>query len=159
MRSGRGRRKPRRQWHDEAAGTDMNAPTVSIILPTFNRLHYLRPAVDSVFAQSFTDWELIIADDGSDEATRAYLGDLAVRPGVRVLWLKHHGTPAPVRNAALREARGEYIAFLDSDDVWMPAKLARQIESLRRRPARQWAYTAFTIVDGAGGPRAGAQGR
>src|SRR5262245_51777211 len=69
------------------------APTVSIILPTFNRLKYLRRAVDSVFAQSFADWELIVADDGSDEATRAFLGAIALVPRVRVLWLSHKGTP------------------------------------------------------------------
>jgi glycosyltransferase involved in cell wall biosynthesis len=129
------------------------APTVSIILPVFNRLKYLRRAVDSVFAQSFADWELIVADDGSDENTRAFLGAIALVPRVRVLWLAHRGTPAPVRNAALHEARGEYVAFLDSDDLWAPAKLEAQIGSLRARSTRQWAYTGFTIIDGAGEPR------
>jgi len=60
---------------------------VSVILPTFNRLHYLKPAIDSVSAQTHTDWELIIADDSSAEDTRAYLRDLALRPRVRVPWL------------------------------------------------------------------------
>src|ERR1700732_1465702 len=105
----------------------MTAPVVSIILPTFNRLKYLRPAIDSVFAQTLADWELLIADDGSDEETRAYLEHLGGLPRVKLIWLAHSGNPSAVRNAALREARGDYIAFLDSDDVWLPSKLERQV--------------------------------
>jgi GT2 family glycosyltransferase len=131
----------------------MQAPTVSIVLPTFNRLKYLRPAVDSVLVQSFTDWELIIADDGSDEETRAYLSTVATLDRVKMLWLAHTGWPAVVRNAALREARGEFVAFLDSDDVWLPSKLEMQVRSLRRHSARKWACTGFTLVDAAGSPR------
>lgn len=133
----------------------MKAPAVSIILPTFNRLKYLRPAIDSALSQSFADWELIIADDGSDEDTRAFLGTLTVLPRVKVLWLSHTGRPAIVRNAALREAQGEYVAFLDSDDLWLPSKLEMQIRSLRCRGARQWAYAGFTLIDAAGNPRPG----
>lgn len=136
----------------------MNAPTVSIIVPTFNRLKYLRPALDSVLNQSFADWELIIADDGSDEETRDFLSPLTILPRVKVLWLSHTGRPSAVRNAALREAQGEFVAFLDSDDLWLPSKLELQIRSLRCRRARQWAYTGFTLVDGAGDPRPGGYG-
>lgn len=131
----------------------MNAPTVSIILPTFNRLKYLRLAVDSVLAQSFADWELIIADDGSDGETRSFLTTVATAPRVKMLWLPHTGRPSTVRNAALREATGEYVAFLDSDDLWLPSKLEVQIRSLRCHGTRQWAYAGFTIVDGSGAPR------
>ena len=131
----------------------MKAPTVSIILPTFNRLKYLRPAVDSVLAQSFADWELIIADDGSDGETRSFLTTLATLPRVKVLWLQHTGRPSAVRNAALREALGEYVAFLDSDDLWLPSKLEVQIRSLRCHSTRKWAYAGFTIVDASGAPR------
>ncbi len=83
----------------------MTTPTVSIILPTFNRLQYLRAAVDSVFGQTFEDWELVIADDGSDSETQAYLRDVARGPRVRLLSLPHSGNPPAVRNIALREAR------------------------------------------------------
>jgi glycosyltransferase involved in cell wall biosynthesis len=92
------------------------APFVSVVLPTFNRLGFLRQAVDCVFAQTFTDWELIIADDGSDEITRRYLCSLECNTSVSVLLLAHSGCPAKVRNAALRAARGTYVAFLDSYD-------------------------------------------
>ena len=129
----------------------MTKPIISIIMPTFNRLQYLRPAVDSVFAQTFTDWELIIADDGSGDETRAYLQGLD-DPRVTVLWLTHTGKPSVVSNIALREARGEFVAFLDSDDLWLPEKLQAQFESLRKRPERRWSYTKFAVVDGSGRP-------
>ena len=125
-------------------------PLVSVVVPTFNRLHFLRPTIASVFAQTFQDWELVIADDGSAEETRAYLHRLASEPRVKIVWLEHTGIPAIVRNAALRAAQAEYIAFLDSDDLWVPEKLARQLEVLRARPSCQWSYTAFAQVDASG---------
>jgi glycosyltransferase involved in cell wall biosynthesis len=129
----------------------VSTPVVSVILPTFNRLRYLRPAVESVFAQSLADWELIVADDGSDGETRTYLETLEREARVTVLWLVHSGNPAAVRNAALRRARGQYLAFLDSDDEWLPRKLERQVESLRRS-GRRWSYTGYAIVDASGEP-------
>src|SRR5580692_11674261 len=125
---------------------------VSIILPTFNRLEYLRPAIESVFIQSFQDWELIIADDGSSMDTRRYLGNLEDDPRVKVIWLPHTGKPSVVSNVALREARGEYVAFLDSDDLWLPRKLEVQLESLLTHPERGWSYRKFAVVDGSGHP-------
>jgi glycosyltransferase involved in cell wall biosynthesis len=129
-----------------------SAPTVSVILPTFNRLRFLRPALESVYAQTFTDWEVVIADDGSDPETRQYLRSQAIDPRVRVVWLPHSGNPAAVRNAALREARGEYVAFLDSDDVWLSAKLELQVSALRDSPETQWSYTQFNQIDSVGEP-------
>jgi glycosyltransferase involved in cell wall biosynthesis len=126
-------------------------PAVSIILPTYNRLDYLPAAIASVFAQSFAQWELIIADDGSSADTRQYLRSLD-DPRVKVIWLPHTGRPSVVSNAALREARGVYVAFLDSDDLWLPRKLEIQIASLCRHPERGWSYTRFALVDGSGGP-------
>jgi glycosyltransferase involved in cell wall biosynthesis len=126
------------------------SPVVSVILPTFNRLTFLMPAVESLFAQTFAPWELIIADDGSDADTRTYLQALEDPPRIRVIWSAHTGKPSVVRNAALREARGEYVAFLDSDDLWLSAKLETQISSLRRQPGRKWSYTGFALVDAAG---------
>jgi glycosyltransferase involved in cell wall biosynthesis len=134
--------------HAGLAGS--RAPTVSVILATFNRLHYLRSTIASVFAQSFQDWELIIADDGSGEETRAYLQTLADLPRVRLIWLPHTGKPAVARNAALRAAQGEYLAFVDSDDLWLSQKLEIQIASLRRRAACGWSQTAFVLIDAGG---------
>lgn len=125
------------------------APAVSIILPTYNRLHFLRAAVASVFAQTFADWELIVADDGSDENTLAYLGRLA-DPRVRLIRLSHTGNPPAVRNAALRVARGRYVAFLDSDDLWLPRKLEVHLARLCARGDCRWNYSALVRIDAKG---------
>jgi glycosyltransferase involved in cell wall biosynthesis len=122
-------------------------PTVSVIVPTFNRLEYLRTAIDSIFNQTYSDWELLIADDGSAEATREYLRELSGLPKVRVIWMSHTGIPAAVRNAALREAGGKYVAFLDSDDLWDSRKLEAQVAVMQTHGLCQWSYTAFTNVD------------
>jgi glycosyltransferase involved in cell wall biosynthesis len=121
-------------------------PSVSIIIPAFNRSQFLRLAVESAFAQSFTDWEMIVADDGSNHETREYLRSIA-GPKVRVLWLSHTGNPSAVRNAAAAAASGRYLAFLDSDDEWAPEKLHKQIAALRARPDSRWSYTACRHID------------
>ena len=121
-------------------------PSVSIILPTFNRTKFLRPAVESVFAQTYRDWEIIIADDGSGEETTAYLdGMMASR--VRVLRLPHSGNPSKVRNSAIKAACGRYLAFLDSDDIWASSKLERQISALTDHPQSRWSYSLCNHID------------
>jgi glycosyltransferase involved in cell wall biosynthesis len=122
-------------------------PTVSVILPSFDRLQFLRPTIESVFAQTFSDWELIIADDGSSEPTRAYLRALASDARVTLAPLPHTGKPAAVRNVGVHMARGRYLAFIDSDDLWRPTKLEQQIAALRERPHCRWSYTAYRRVD------------
>jgi glycosyltransferase involved in cell wall biosynthesis len=119
---------------------------ISIVLATFDRLAPLRDTVASVFAQTFRDFELVVADDGSGEPTRAFLRSLESDPRVRILWREHCGSPALVRNAALSVSTGEFVAFLDSDDTWHPDKLAQQVAALEARPDAQWSYTAFTRV-------------
>jgi glycosyltransferase involved in cell wall biosynthesis len=134
--------------------SSIQQPLVSIILPTFGRVNYLRATVASVYRQTLQDWELIIADDGSDEQTKAYLRTFRDDCRIKLVWLAHTGVPGIVRNAALREARGEYVAFLDSDDLWLPEKLARQVETLRSRPTCGWSYTAISHIDGSDQPLA-----
>jgi GT2 family glycosyltransferase len=125
-------------------------PAVSIVLPTCDRLHYLRPAIASVLGQTCADWELLIADDGSGEETIRYLRTIE-DPRVGLIRLEHTGNPAAVRNAALARARGRYIAFLDSDDAWVPCKLQAQLAAMRSGGERRWSYTAITRIgaDGA----------
>ena len=125
-------------------------PRVSVILACYDRLPFLRYAVESVRAQTLTDWELIIADDGSGEAVQSYLRELQRDARIRVLGLPHSGNPAAVRNTALREATGEYIAFIDSDDVWLPRKLELQVASLQKHGQCAWGYTAYDYIDARG---------
>ncbi len=127
----------------------MNAQ-VTVVMPTCNRPEYLEATIASVRAQIYRDWELVIADDGSEGAARRILEEASRRDRTRVLWLDHAGNPARARNAGIRAARGRYVAFIDSDDLWEPSKLERQLAQLNRNPARRWCYTAFTRVDAAG---------
>jgi glycosyltransferase involved in cell wall biosynthesis len=126
-------------------------PTVSIILPTFNRLKFLQLTIESVFAQTYTDWEMVIADDGSTGETRAYLRSISTRR-VRTIWLPHSGNPSQVRNVAIGVAGGRYLAFLDSDDIWAPSKLERQIKALDGRATCRWSYTNCDLIDEHGRP-------
>ncbi|HXB23982.1 MAG TPA: SxtJ family membrane protein [Gemmatimonadaceae bacterium] len=129
----------------------MSDPRVSIILPVYDRLNCLRVAIASALRQTHTDWELIIADDGSSDETRSYLRTLD-DPRITVLWLPHSGVPAIVRNTAIRRARGRYLAFLDSDDSWAPTKLATQLEVLEASAGCRWSYTALALVGPDGQP-------
>jgi glycosyltransferase involved in cell wall biosynthesis len=128
-------------------------PTVTIVMPAFNHLEYLRAAVASVYAQSFDDWELIVVDDGSNEQTRRFLAK-PEDARMSVLFSSHTGRPAVVRNRGIARARGRYIAFLDSDDQWAADKLRRQLALMASTPARRWSYTAVRRID-AGGHAAG----
>jgi len=106
-------------------------PQVSVIIPTYNRAWCLREAVDSVLGQEFNGVELIVVDDGSSDETPQML--LACGSALRTLRQENRGVSA-ARNAGIAAARGELIAFLDSDDIWLPGKLARQVEFFRRHP-------------------------
>lgn len=131
------------------AAASADAPTVSIVLPTFDREPLLREAVASVLAQTFGDWELIVADDGSTDGTRAYL-DALRDPRVRPLFLEHRGHLTRVRSAALRVARAPWVAFLDSDDLWLPDKLALQLHRVAEQPQCRWSYTGYRLIGAAG---------
>ena len=112
-----------------------STPLVSVVIPTYNRASLVREAVASVLAQSYRPLELIVVDDGSTDAT----GDsLALRPEVRVLRQPHTGMPGQARNAGVRLARGEYLAFLDSDDLWLPHKLERQVAAATAAGGAIW---------------------
>ncbi|MGH8214750.1 MAG: glycosyltransferase family 2 protein [Rhodanobacteraceae bacterium] len=124
----------------------MRTPEVSIILPTWNRLPLLRKAVASVLAQTYRDFELIVADDGSTDGTRNYLEAIA-DPRVRPIWLEHRGDLTSARSAGLRHVHGEWVAFLDSDDLWLPEKLALQRQRLAENPSCRWSYTGYLLVD------------
>jgi glycosyltransferase involved in cell wall biosynthesis len=107
------------------------SPRVSVIIPTFNRAWCLREAIDSVLAQDFTDFELIVVDDGSTDGTGALLSGFSGR--LTVLSQPNRGVSA-ARNAGIAAARAGLIAFLDSDDLWLPRKLTTQVGWFRQRP-------------------------
>ncbi|MGA8180447.1 MAG: glycosyltransferase [Desulfobacterales bacterium] len=107
------------------------APRVSVIIPTYNRARIIEEAVDSVLAQDYKDFELIIVDDGSQDNTSEVLA--AYGNGASILFQKNKGVSA-ARNRGISEASGKLIAFLDSDDLWLPQKLSAQVEFFDQRP-------------------------
>lgn len=124
-------------------------PKVSVTVPTYNRLPHLREAVASVVAQTYPNWELIVVDDGSEDGTQEWIAGLD-DPRIRLLALPHSGNLGHVRNRGIAEARGELVAFLDSDDAFEPRKLEAQVAALTARPECGWSYTALTRVDRTG---------
>jgi len=100
---------------------------ITVILPTFNRLDFLESTLGSVFGQTHRGFHIVVVDDGSTDGTEAYVQKLNNQTNLRYLRIPHCGMPGKVRNAGARLATGEYLAFLDSDDLWKPEKLARQV--------------------------------
>ncbi len=129
---------------------------VSVIMPAYNVAPYIGAAIESVLAQTMPDWELLIADDGSPDAT-ATIAEQYVARDPRVRLLRHeNGGVSGARNRALRESSGEFLALLDSDDIWDPAYLAAQLAIFAEHPD-------VAIVTGngwfLGGPRNGLPAR
>lgn len=98
---------------------------ISIIMPTYNRAKTISQAIESVLVQTFTDWELVLIDDGSTDNTQEVIGKYLSDPRVRYYNQKNAG-PIAARNNGVKLAHGEWLAFLDSDDAWLPEKLAKQ---------------------------------
>ena len=113
-------------------------PRVSVIIPTYNRAPALREAIESVLAQRYSDLELIVVDDGSadgtEEAVAPYL------PHLTYLCQEHRGVSA-ARNRGITHAQGDYLAFLDSDDLWLPDKLSLQMRFMHGHPEALICYT------------------
>ena len=106
-------------------------PRVSVVIPAFNRWRLLAEAIDSVLAQSYRDFELIVVDDGSSDATASELAKLASR--LQFFVTERRGVSA-ARNLGVSQSRGYYIAFLDSDDLWLNSKLERQTRFMDEHP-------------------------
>jgi len=122
----------------------VTGPLVSVVIPVYNGERYVREAIESVFAQTFTDWELIVIDDGSVDRSR----DIIRGYGDRLTFIEqdNHGV-CHARNAAVARARGRYVAFLDADDVWRPSKLERQVAFLEGHGDVGLVHSDLDIID------------
>jgi len=118
-------------------------PAVSVIIPTYNRGWILREAIDSVLAQEYSDYELIVVDDGSTDDTREILGFYG--QDITVLRQPNQGVSA-ARNRGIAETRAQLVAFLDSDDLWLPQKLTHQVAFFQSNPVALICQTEETWV-------------
>jgi glycosyltransferase involved in cell wall biosynthesis len=109
----------------------MKTPLISVIIPTYNRARLLKETIDSVLKQNFQNFELIVVDDGSTDNTGEILSDY--KDHIQVLAQKNKGVSA-ARNLGISKAKGEFIAFLDSDDLWLPEKLTAQVDFFQSHP-------------------------
>ena len=117
-----------------------NTPRVSVILPAYNRESLVARAIDSVLAQTYGDFELIVVDDASKDGTRAVLETYRDHPRVRLILSDVNRGGSGARNLGIEAARGALIAFQDSDDVWLPHKLAAQVAALDANPQAGLCY-------------------
>lgn len=113
---------------------DQNKPLVSVIIPTYNCGKYIKRAINSVMQQTFSDFEIIIVDDGSNDNTREILTDiLTTNNKIKYIFQENHGH-AVARNNGAKEAEGSLIAFLDADDYWNSKKLEKQVDVFDKNP-------------------------
>jgi glycosyltransferase involved in cell wall biosynthesis len=131
---------------------------ISIIMPTFNSEKYIKDSIRSVQAQTYTDWELLIIDDVSLDNTVKIAKQFSKTDNrIKVVELDTNGGPAKARNVGLQNACGDFIAFLDSDDVWLPEKLEKQLEfiNLQNTGNRKCVFccTAYELINENGDSR------
>ncbi|HEY6213085.1 MAG TPA: glycosyltransferase [Vicinamibacterales bacterium] len=120
-------------------------PSISVVIPTYNRCAFVADAIDSVFRQQCHDTEIIVVDDGSEDATREKVAPFVAAGAVTYVWQPNQGVSA-ARNRGIREASGEFVAFLDSDDLWTPAHLHGLRDALDRYRGFDVAFSKFRFV-------------
>ena len=117
-------------------------PHVTVIIPAYNAGRTISIAIESVFAQTFRDHEVVVVDDGSTDDT----GERVAEYGSAVRYVRQpNGGPGSARNEALRHARGRLVAFLDADDVWLPRKLERQVAYFAQYPDTGLLHSAAIV--------------
>ena len=122
-------------------------PQVTVVIPVFNGAATIGKAVKSVLAQEFTDFEVIVVDDGSNDETPRILASFG--PKIKVITQRNRG-PSAARNVGIRAARGEFVALLDADDLWYPAMLATSLAALRDEPEAVLSFADFLMVSRTG---------
>lgn len=122
-------------------------PVVSVVMPVYNGERFVESSIRSVLAQTFVDWELVVVDDASDDASPQIVRRFAKQDErIRLVQLERNGGAAVARNAAIDLSRGRYLAFLDGDDLWVPHKLERQVAFMQENGVA-FSYGAYDRVD------------
>ena len=111
----------------------MDFPLVSIVIPVYNGALYIRDAIESALGQTYKNIEIIVVDDGSTDNLEETLAPYVKQKKVRYFHRENKGLSA-ARNTGIKESRGEYVALLDADDIFLPQKIGTQIECLKKHP-------------------------
>ncbi|MEO9599266.1 glycosyltransferase family 2 protein [Parasphingorhabdus sp.] len=128
----------------------VDRPLVSIITPTYNSADFIEETISSVMKQEYQNWEHIIVDDASTDGTALAVNELISQDSrIKFIQLETNSGAAIARNTAISAAAGRYIAFLDADDLWLPAKLSVQIEYMLRTGA-SFTFSSYGLIDGSG---------
>ena len=122
-----------------------NEGKVSIIVPVYNAENFLHRTVDSILAQTYENWELLLADDCSTDQSRDIMKSYTDER-IHCFYCEKNSGPAGARNLALRHASGQYVAFLDADDFWLPQKLEKQI-SFMKKGNYPFSFTSYEFAD------------
>ncbi len=125
-------------------------PKVSVVIPAYNAMAYLPETVESVLRQTFTDFEVLIVDDGSSDHIAEWASQ-ATDPRVKLISQQNQGVSV-ARNTGIAQAKGEYVAFLDADDLWEPTKLEKQDQCLEDKPEVGLVYTWTLLINEQGKP-------
>ncbi len=126
-------------------------PKVDVIIPAYNAERYLAEAIESVLAQTFEDWRIVLVDDGSTDNTAIVLAPYIERLGTRLKVIKqsNRGLPA-ARNTAICNSSSEFISLLDADDVWLPCRLSESLKCFEGRPKVGLSYGSISLIDESG---------
>lgn len=126
-------------------------PTFDVIIPAYNAAKFLPQAIDSVVAQTFEDWRILLVDDGSTDNTAEVVAPYIEQLGPKLKYIKqaNGGLPA-ARNTAIRNSSAELLALLDADDIWLPERLAESVKSFEGRPEVGLAYGSISRIDSEG---------
>lgn len=125
----------------------MTTDLVSIITPCFNSASFLTETIESVLAQTVSDWEMIVVDDCSTDASKTIASSYAEKDArIKLISLDQNSGVSHARNTALRHASGRYMAFLDSDDLWLPSKLEKQLEFMKTNELAL-SYASYQLID------------
>ena len=125
----------------------MKTGTVSVVIPNYNYARFLREAVDSVLGQTYGDIEIIVVDDGSTDASKSILDEYGSR--ITVIFQQNQGVSA-ARNNGVAASGGEFLAFLDADDAWLPEKVKKQVTMLREDPSLGLVHVGVEEIDDEG---------
>jgi len=120
----------------------MKTKTISVIIPAYNAGNFIEETINSVLKQTYQNFEILVIDDASQDSTKSIVEKICLNEKrISFFEIEHTGRPAVLRNLGIKKSRGKYIAFLDSDDIWLPRKLEEQIELLETKKTFSFVYS------------------